>query len=74
VASLWTQEVEARQHAGEAEKMVLDLLERARKDDEEATQVKNECNELRQWDAEARQWILDLQRKLERKKGLMLAA
>jgi pyrroloquinoline quinone (PQQ) biosynthesis protein C len=44
VASLQTQEAEVRQHAGEAEKMVSDLLERAHKDGEEA---ENERDELR---------------------------
>jgi hypothetical protein len=34
--------------------MVLDLSERARKDGEEAAQVKNEHDELRQRDIEAR--------------------
>jgi pyrroloquinoline quinone (PQQ) biosynthesis protein C len=54
VTSLWTQEAEARQHAGEAEKMVSNLLKRAHKDGEEAAQVKNGCDELHQRDAEAR--------------------
>jgi hypothetical protein len=74
VASLQTQEVEARQHAGEAKKIVLYLSERARKDGEEAAQVKNERDELRLRDAEACQWILDLQRELEKEKVTALEA
>jgi hypothetical protein len=40
--------------------MVSDLSERAGKDSEEAAQVKEERDELRWQDAEARQQILDL--------------
>jgi hypothetical protein len=74
VASLRTREAEAYQHAREAEKMVSNLSERACKDGEEAAQVKNEHDELCQRDVEACQWILDLQRELEKEKGLTLAA
>jgi hypothetical protein len=54
--------------------MVSNLSERACKDGEEAAQVKNERDELCQRDVEACQWILDLQRELEKEKGLTLAA
>jgi hypothetical protein len=54
--------------------MVSDLSERARKDGEEATQVKNKRDKLHQQDAKACQWILDLQRELEKEKGLTLVA
>jgi hypothetical protein len=66
--------VEARQHAEEAERMLSDLSKRAYKDGEKATQVKEECDELRWWDAEAYQQILDLQSELEKEKGLTLVA
>jgi hypothetical protein len=66
--------VEAHQHAKEVEKMVSDVSERARKDGEEATQVKNKRDKLHQQDAKACQWILDLQRELEKEKGLTLVA
>jgi pyrroloquinoline quinone (PQQ) biosynthesis protein C len=46
VADLRVLEVEARQHAEEAKKMVLDLSEQARKDSEKAAQVVGECDEL----------------------------
>jgi hypothetical protein len=46
VADLRTQEAEARHHAVEVEKMVLDLSERARKDDEDAAQTVRKCDEL----------------------------
>jgi pyrroloquinoline quinone (PQQ) biosynthesis protein C len=39
VADLQTREAEARHHAKEAEKMVSELSERARKDGEDATQT-----------------------------------
>jgi hypothetical protein len=45
-ANLWTQEVEARHHAEEAEKMVSDLSKRARKDGEDTTQTVRERDEL----------------------------
>jgi pyrroloquinoline quinone (PQQ) biosynthesis protein C len=46
VASLQTREAEAHQHAEEAERMVLDLSERAHNDGEEAAQVKKEHDKL----------------------------
>jgi chromosome segregation ATPase len=54
--------------------LVSNLSERARKDGEEAAQVKKERDELCQRDTEARQQILNLQGKLEKEKGLKLAA
>jgi pyrroloquinoline quinone (PQQ) biosynthesis protein C len=45
-ASLWAQEVEARRDADEAREKVLALLERARKDEEEATTIQKERDEL----------------------------
>jgi hypothetical protein len=47
--------VEARWHADEAERMALEQLERLCKDDEEATTIKKERDELLQRDAVARQ-------------------
>jgi hypothetical protein len=73
VADLWTQEVEARHHTEEAEKMVLNLSERARKDGEDVAQAVRERDELRRRDAESRQQILNLQGELEKEKGLKLA-
>jgi hypothetical protein len=59
-ADLRTQEVEARHHAEEAEKMVLDLFERACMDGEDAAQAMREHDELRLWDTESCQQILNL--------------
>jgi hypothetical protein len=73
-ADLQTREAEACHHAEEAEKIVLDLSERARKDGEDAAQAVRERDELRRWDAESRQQILNLQGKLKKEKGLKLAA
>jgi hypothetical protein len=53
-ADLRTREVEARHHTEEAEKMVLDLSERARKDGEDVAQTMKEHDELHRWDAESR--------------------
>jgi hypothetical protein len=54
-ADLWTPEVKACQHAEEAEKMVLDLSKRARKDGDDTVQVVRERDELRRRDAESHQ-------------------
>jgi hypothetical protein len=53
--------------------MFMDLLERSRKYDEEATRVKKEWDELLKRDAEDRQWILDLLGELEKERDLKLA-
>jgi hypothetical protein len=53
--------------------MFMDLLERSRKYDEEATLVKKEWDELLKRDAEDRQWILDLLGELEKERDLKLA-
>jgi hypothetical protein len=71
--NLWIREAEACRHADEAEKMFMDLLERSRKDDEEATWVKKEWDELLERDTEDCQWILDLQGELEKERDLKLA-
>jgi hypothetical protein len=52
----------------------LNLSERVYKDDEEATHVMRERDELRQRDAQAHQQILNLQGELEREKWLKLVA
>jgi hypothetical protein len=66
--------VEARHHTEEAEKMVLDLSERARKDGEDVAQTMRDHDELHRWDSESRQQILNLQGELQKEKGLKLAA
>jgi pyrroloquinoline quinone (PQQ) biosynthesis protein C len=53
-ASLRAREVEARRDAHEAREKVLALLERARKDEEEAMTIQKEWDELFQWDDQAR--------------------
>jgi hypothetical protein len=52
-ASLWDREVEAHSDGDKAREKVLALLERARKDKEEATTIKKKQDELFQRDAEA---------------------
>jgi hypothetical protein len=52
--------------------MFMDLLERSRKYNEEATRVKKEWDELLKRDAEDRQWILDLLGGLEKERDLKL--
>jgi hypothetical protein len=54
--------------------MVLDLFERARKDGEDTMQAVREHDELHQWDGKSCQWILNLQGKLEKERGLKLVA
>jgi hypothetical protein len=54
--------------------MVSDLFERACKDGEDTAQTMRERDELRQWDAESYQQILNLQGELEKEKGLKLVA
>jgi pyrroloquinoline quinone (PQQ) biosynthesis protein C len=53
--NLRTHEAKAHRHADEAEQTALELLERSRKDDEEATVIKTEWDELLQQDAVAHQ-------------------
>jgi TATA-binding protein-associated factor Taf7 len=48
-------------------------LERARKDEEEATAIKKEWDELLWRDAEARQWILNLLGEVEEERDLKIA-
>jgi DNA primase len=52
-ASLRAREVVAHHDGDEAGEKVLALLQRARKDEEEATSIKNKQDELFQRDAEA---------------------
>lgn len=66
--------MEVHRHTEEAEKMFSDLLEWSYKDDEEATRVRRERNDLHQRDAESCQRVLDLQSELEKEKGLTSAA
>jgi hypothetical protein len=54
--------------------MASNLFERTRKDDEEDTQAIREHDELRWWDAESHQQILNLQGELEKEKGQKLVA
>ena len=65
---------EARRDADEAEKAFEALSMRSGKDDEEATRVRREQDELLQKDAETRQWILDLLGKVEKERDLKLGA
>jgi hypothetical protein len=51
VADLWTCEVEAHRHADKAKQMALEQLERLCKDDEEASTIKKEWDEVLQIDA-----------------------
>ena len=53
--SLRSRVVEARRHADEAERAFKALSARSRRDDEEATKVRKEQDELLQKDAETRQ-------------------
>lgn len=46
--NLRTHEAEARRQANEAERIALELLERSRKDDEEAAVIKMDRDELLQ--------------------------
>jgi hypothetical protein len=55
VVSLWTHEVEAHRHTNEAER-----IERSCKNDEEATMIQREWDELLQRDVMASQRILEL--------------
>ena len=59
-ANLWSRVAKAHRDADEAEKAFEALSVRSWKDDEEATRVRKEWDELLQRDAETRQRILDL--------------
>ena len=73
-AILQQREAEVCRDAEDAEKMFQDLSTRAWQDEEEATRVRKEQDELLQRDAEARQWILDLLAKAEKERELKLGA
>jgi len=63
---------EARRDADEVEKAFEALSVRSQKDDEEATRVRKERDELLQKDAETRQRILDLLGEVEKERDLKL--
>ena len=63
---------EASRHAIEAEKAFEDLSTRSQSDDEEATKVRKEQDELLQKDAETRWRILDLLVEVEKEWELKL--
>ena len=63
---------EGHRHADEADRAFETLSARSWKDDEEATKVRKEQDELLQKDAETRQWILDLLAKVEKERELKL--
>ena len=65
---------EASRHAIEAEKAFEDLSTRSQSDDEEATKVRKEQDELLQKDAETHQRILDLLAEVEKERELKLDA
>ena len=65
---------EALRHADEAERAFEALSVRSRSDDEEATKVRKEWDELLQKDAETHQRILDLLAEVEKEKELKLGA
>ena len=65
---------EVRRDADESEKAFEALSVRSWKDDEEATRVRKEWDELLQKDTETRQWILDLLSKVEKERDLRLGA
>ena len=71
-ANLWSQLAKARWDADEAEKAFEALSVRSRKDDEEATRVRKERDELLQKDAETHQRILDLLSEVQKERDLRL--
>ena len=73
-ANLQSRVAESRRDANEAEKAFEALLARSWKDDEEATRVRKERDELLQKDAETRQRILDLLGEVEKERDLKLGA
>ena len=69
-----SQVAKARRDADEAEKAFEALSMRSRKDDEEATRVRKEQDELLQKDVETRQRILDLLGEIEKERDMKLGA
>ena len=65
---------EARRHADEAERVFEALLMRSQRDEEEATKVRKEWDELLQKDTETCQRILNLLAKAEQERELKLGA
>ena len=65
---------EARRHADKAKRAFEALSMRSWRDDEEATKVREEWDELLQKDAETRQWSLDLLAEVEKERELKLGA
>ena len=65
---------EAHWYADEAAKAFEALSARSRKDDEEATKVRKEWDELLKKEAETRQQILDLLGEVEKERDLKLRA
>ena len=73
-ANLWLQVAKARRDAEKAEKAFKALSVRSWKDDEEATRVRKERDELFQKDTESHQQILNLLGKVEKERDLKLGA
>ena len=73
-ANLRSWVAKARRDADEAEKVFEALLMRSWKDDEDATRVRKERDELLQKDAETCQRILDLLGEVEKERDLKLGA
>ena len=67
-------EAEAHRDAEDAEKSFDELSERARRNQEEATRVWKEWDELLQRDAETHQWIIDLLAEAEKERDLRQVA
>ena len=73
-ANLRSWVAKARRDADEAEKAFEALSTRSWKDDEDATRVRKERDELLQKDAETRQRILDLLGEVEKERDLKMGA
>ena len=73
-ANLQSRVAKACRDADEAEKAFEALSARSQKDDEEATRVRTERDELLQKDAETHQWILDHLGEVEKERDLKLDA
>ena len=73
-AGLRQREAKVRRDAEDAEKSFDELSERAWQDEEEATRLWKERDELLQRDAEPRQWALDLLAEVEKERELKLGA
>ena len=74
VDNLQRREAEARRDAEDTEKYFDELSERPRWDEEEATRVQKEHDELLQRDVETRQWIINLLAEAEKERDLRLVA